>query len=272
MRKIEHRHRRRGRAGGDDDGRCRQRAGSARGYRAHGRRRGRDPARQRRAVRRGWQRDGRGRPGEPADRSVLAQVADGGRGELRQRGLHPRQPTVRALPDPGRLHGPVRRDGARGGLGRIVAQVGGLHRRLGRLRPRLRGGHRVRVHDRHRAEHPAPVLPPHRRHQRGRVPAAGQRPPGFDAGVGGRQRPRGHRPGERRPGEDLRHAGGLGRARCARPASRSRSPARPGTPSTTRAGCPGSTAPPASRPSSAATRPTSSARPTGTTGTTSARA
>ena len=36
--------------------------------------------------------------------------------------------------------------------------------------------------------------------------------------------------------------------------------------------CPGSSAPPASRRSSAATRPTSSARPTGTTGTTSARA
>ena len=100
---------------------------------------------------------------------------------------------------------------------------------------------------------------------------ANDRPVSLPAAVAA-QRPRGHRTGERRPGQDLRHAEDLGHARRRRPASRSRSPARPGTPSTTRAGCPGSTAPPASRPSSAATRPTSSARPTGTTGTTSARA
>ena len=67
------------------------RADAGRG-RPRGRQRGRGPGRQRHAVRRGPQRAGRGPRRQPAHRPVLAQAADGGRRELRQRGLRPRRP------------------------------------------------------------------------------------------------------------------------------------------------------------------------------------
>ncbi len=91
-------------------------------------------------------------------------------------------------------------------LRRVVAQVGGLHRRLGRLRPGLRAGHRGGVNDRRGAEGPARLLPVKRQRQRRPVPAARQRPARLAAGVGGRRRARGHRPGQRRAGADVQQA------------------------------------------------------------------
>ncbi len=170
-------------------------------------RRGRDPGRQHRAVRRGRQRARRGPGGQPADDPVLAQVADDGRRGLRQRGLHPRQPAVRALPDPGRLHGAVRRD-------------------VGRRRPRSSRGCRSAGFSGVSADSGRDYVRPPRRCPRSTRrcgPGSGTTgpPPGVNAGryrlrandrpvslppSVAAQRPRGHRPGERRAGHDLRHA------------------------------------------------------------------
>ena len=249
MRKSEHRHRRRGRAGRDDDGRCRRRAGRARGYR-----RPRPTARSRRwpAAPRRSRRQATAMGAVPAGNRLTIQfwlksqtaaaasyasaVSTPGN-PLFEHYLTPAAYTAR--------FGPTSAEAASveswlksAGFTGVSADSGRDYVRATASVSTIDAALRTQL----RYYRPTAGV------NAGEYPLRANDRPGLDAGGGGAQRPRGHRPGRTPRRSRPTPAEGLGRARAPPRASRSRSPARPGTPSTTRTGCPGSTAPPASRP------------------------
>ena len=154
---------------------------------------------QRRAVHQPGPGDRRGGGRGAADHSGLAAARPSGRGAaVCDGGEHAGQQAVPPLPEPGRLHRPVRGQPGRGPRGGVVAAQPGLHRHSRRRAAQLRACHRDGRRDRRGVQDPAGELPVIGGGERRAVPAAREQPGGGHPRVAVPVRHRGNRPGQRR--------------------------------------------------------------------------